>query len=261
MAAIDVVFEVSQTKRPIDAAASGDHVEAQAKRRGIAATRSRSVSPSPAALEDAGAAAAQRIAISALFDKFKSLSSEVGAVPAGEGGDEASTLVRSSQGAVWTLAVEAKRELPPHDMLQVVFPKMGGGSGSGNQTLDDPQYAPLEMSSMCDECAKPAAHALPTITFASHDKSLVPSLRTFYCVLCYDKVLDALMLSLETTAVHNTYTFVVDLSLGVVLRLPGPYLLHAKRANGSAVALVHEGLSFVPAFLTEHGVFFADQDQ
>ena len=47
----------------------------------------------------------------------------------------------------------------------------------------------------------------------------------------------------------------VDLSLGVVLRLPGPYLLSAKRANGSAVALVHEGLSFVPAFLTEHGVF------
>ena len=209
MAAIDVVFEVAHTKRPIGtiAAASGDHVEAQAKRRGTAAARSRSVSPSPAALEDAGAAAAQRIAISALFDKFKSLSSEVGAVPAGEGGDEASTLVRSSQGAVWTLAVEAKRELPPHDMLQVVFPKMGGGSGSGNQTLDDPQHAPLEMSSMCDECAKPVAHALPTITFASHDKSLVPCLRTVYCVLCYDKVLDTLMLSLETTTVHNTYTW------------------------------------------------------
>ena len=83
MAAIVGVVEVSQTKRPIDAAAPGDPVEAQAKRRGTAADRSRSVSPGPAALEDAGVAAAQRIAISALFDKHADLPRESRAVPAG----------------------------------------------------------------------------------------------------------------------------------------------------------------------------------
>ena len=124
------VVEVSQVTRPIDSGAQGDPVEAQAERRGTAADRSRSVSPGPAALEDAGVAAAQRIAISALLDKYTNLPSEVRAVPAGSGGDEALALVRSSPGAVWTLSVETGHELPPHDTLQVVFPKIGGGSGS-----------------------------------------------------------------------------------------------------------------------------------
>ena len=56
------------------------------------------------------------------------------------------------------------------------------------------------------------------------------------------------MSSLETTTVQITYTFVVDLSLGVVLRLPGPYLLNAKRENSSAVALVKERRRYVPRF-------------
>ena len=136
-----------------------------------------------------------------------------------------------------------------------VMPKVGGKSGSGSQKLEDLQPTPREASSTCDECLMPASQVLPTITLSSQDKSLVPSLRSFYCVICYDKVLDALMLSLETATVQITYTFVVDPARGVVLRLPGPYLLSAKRENSSAVALVKEGRRYVPRFLTEVDVF------
>ena len=126
MATSVAVVEVSQSKRPIetDSAALGDPGEAQAKRR-MAADCSRSVSPSPAMLEDAGAAAAQRLAISALLDEHAYLPREGRAVPAGSEGDEALALISSSPGASWTLSVGTGSALPPHDQIQVVIPKVG----------------------------------------------------------------------------------------------------------------------------------------
>ena len=110
MATNVAVVEVSQSKRPIetDLAAMGDPDEAQAKRR-TAADRSRSVSPSPAMLEDAGAAAAQRLAISTLLDEHAYLPKESKAVPVGSGGDEALSLISSSPVASWALSVGGRR--------------------------------------------------------------------------------------------------------------------------------------------------------
>jgi len=263
MATNVAVVEVSPSKRPIDnLAAVGDPDEAQAKRR-TAAGRSRSVSPSPAMLEDAGAAAAQRLAISALLDELAYLPRESKVVPVGSGGDEASSQMILSPDMSWTLSVGQRSTgntqglvaLPLHDQIRVVMPKVGGKSGSGNQKLEDLQPTPLEFSSKCDECLMPASQVLPTITVSSQDKSLVPSLRCFYCVNCYDTVLDKLMSSLETATVQITYTFVVDPARGMILRLPGSFLLSAKQANSSAVALVKEGRRFVHRFLTEVDLF------
>ena len=94
----------------------------------------------------------------------------------------------------------------------------------------------------------PATQVLPTITISARDCSLVPSLRCMYCVVCYEKTLDAMMSSLDAAVGQPTYTFAVDPRLGVVLCLPGPYLLSAKRKNSSAVALDEEGRYCVPRF-------------
>ena len=120
---------------------------------------------------------------------------------------------------------------------------MGDGSGLGEPSPDG-SYK-LALGARCQACGMPASHALPVMRIETADRDKVPTLRSTFCVLCYEETLEDLSESQTVAAGRSYYVFAVDVYRGCVQRFPVPFLAELQQGVRRSVPLIREAEGFI----------------